>query len=88
MQVNDEDLRQLLLLLTQATQVVERIMGKAPASKPPNILCPRCSSPMARRVRKSYQVVFYGCTMYPNCKGTLPVVNDDLTPKREVPPGT
>ncbi|WP_461786309.1 topoisomerase DNA-binding C4 zinc finger domain-containing protein [Prosthecobacter sp.] len=33
--------------------------------------CPQCSKPM--RCRKSVKEDFWGCTTYPDCKGTRPV---------------
>jgi restriction system protein len=50
------------------------VSPQGPSSDEPR--CPRCGSAMAKRAAKrgsnagSY---FWGCAMYPNCKGTLPV---------------
>lgn len=44
------------------------------------ILCPRCNSPMALRTARQGPNAgnkFWGCTKYPDCKGTLPAT--DLT---------
>ena len=32
--------------------------------------CPRCDSPMKRRVNGKTNEVFFGCKNYPRCKGT------------------
>ena len=50
------------------------VAPQGPSSAEPR--CPRCGSAMAKRVAKrgsnagSY---FWGCAMYPSCKGALPV---------------
>jgi predicted RNA-binding Zn-ribbon protein involved in translation (DUF1610 family) len=33
--------------------------------------CPKCGSKMVLRFRRSDNNPFFGCTKYPNCKGTL-----------------
>lgn len=40
--------------------------------------CPRCGSRMAKRVRKSDGHPFWGCTSYPNCKGTVDIPLGDV----------
>ncbi|WP_295685377.1 topoisomerase DNA-binding C4 zinc finger domain-containing protein [uncultured Nevskia sp.] len=37
--------------------------------------CPKCGSPMARRIAKqgaNAGQAFYGCSTYPRCRGTMP----------------
>lgn len=49
--------------------------GRADRTNPPPA-CPKCGAPMAVRTAKggkSPGSQFWGCTSYPNCKGTLPV---------------
>jgi four helix bundle suffix protein len=46
-----------------------------PSDKPPAPACPACGSPMARRTAKTGKTAgkpFWGCTRYPDCKGTAP----------------
>jgi hypothetical protein len=35
--------------------------------------CPRCSSPMVRRVQRATGEPFLGCSRYPDCRGTRPL---------------
>lgn len=39
--------------------------------------CPRCSSLMMLRRNRSTGDRFYGCSAYPNCRGTRPYKGDD-----------
>jgi four helix bundle suffix protein len=58
---------------TQARTPVKPTDPKAP-------LCPQCGKPMTRRTAKNGPksgASFWGCSAYPNCKGTRPV--DDQT---------
>jgi four helix bundle suffix protein len=46
-----------------------------PSDKQPAPACPACGSPMARRTAKTGKTAgkpFWGCTRYPDCKGTAP----------------
>ncbi|MFH1050215.1 MAG: type I DNA topoisomerase [bacterium] len=43
------------------------------------IICPECGSPMF--LRESRYGKFYGCTKYPECKGTLPYTTGIVCPK-------
>jgi len=36
-------------------------------------ICPSCGKPMVRRARRSGGQAFWGCSAYPNCKGTLSI---------------
>jgi len=47
----------------------------APSSSEPS--CPKCGSPM--RLRSSKRGPFYGCSTYPECKGTRPAPSAPLT---------
>jgi len=38
-----------------------------------NISCPRCGSHMVRRIRRSDRHKFYGCSLFPRCKGTISI---------------
>lgn len=42
----------------------------ADACESGNLKCPKCGSKMVLRHRKSDGAEFYGCTNYPNCRGT------------------
>ncbi len=45
---------------------------KSEAPKPdPNVLCGTCGSPMVRRKGRTGE--FYGCSRYPECRGTKPI---------------
>lgn len=37
--------------------------------------CPRCGSEMKKRYRRSDSKPFYGCSRYPNCKGTVNIIS-------------
>lgn len=42
----------------------------------PSPTCPKCNRPMLRRIAKTGPLIdrpFWGCSSYPNCKGTRPV---------------
>ena len=43
------------------------------------VLCPECSSPMYIRTRRADGVDFYGCSMYPDCRGTRDIDEQDRT---------
>ncbi len=52
----------------------KRAQDATPATQPPN--CPKCGALMALRTAKSGKNAgsqFWGCTKYPECKGTAPV---------------
>ena len=55
----------------------ERLMAKrleareGQKSTEPSPNCPQCNKPMRRR--KSAKGNFWGCTTYPDCKGTRPL---------------
>ena len=53
--------------------------GPPPADE--TMTCPKCGSPMRKRNGKTG--AFWGCTTYPQCKGTLP---DGFKPRPETPP--
>jgi len=54
------------------TQWVQQYRGASLSLKlPPAAACPLCTSPMRQRSGKSG--VFWSCSRYPDCKGTLPV---------------
>lgn len=40
------------------------------AGEPPT--CPRCARPMVLRIARNTRKRFYGCSTYPNCRGTRP----------------
>ena len=40
------------------------------SQKSPDVFCPRCKSPMVKRINKKTNRPFYGCVMYPKCNGT------------------
>ena len=42
--------------------------GKAAPEVNPDIHCPQCNAPMVKR--QSQHGAFWGCSRYPNCKGT------------------
>lgn len=35
--------------------------------------CPVCNAPMVERVNSKTDEPFYGCSRYPDCKGTRPI---------------
>lgn len=43
-----------------------------PVSSTPHVTlkCPKCGSPMQERYNKSSGEMFYGCTQFPDCRGT------------------
>jgi restriction system protein len=48
----------------------------SPASSAQALACPLCAKPMVRRTAKRGANVgneFWGCTGYPNCRGTRPI---------------
>jgi DNA topoisomerase-3 len=54
------------------TQLVQQHRGTRLSLKlPPTPTCPLCTSPMRQRSGKSG--IFWSCSRYPDCKGTLPV---------------
>ncbi|MGB7420918.1 MAG: DNA topoisomerase III [Comamonas sp.] len=64
------------------TQLVQQYRGASLSIKlPPAPACPLCTSPMRQRTGKSG--VFWSCSRYPDCKGTLPV--ESSTGKRPAP---
>jgi DNA topoisomerase-3 len=64
-------------------QLVQQYSGATLAIKlPPLPSCPQCGAPMRQRTGKSG--VFWSCSRYPDCKGTLPV--DTSTGKRGASP--
>ncbi len=64
------------------TQWVQQYRGASLSLKlPPAPTCPLCTSPMRQRTGKSG--VFWSCSRYPDCKGTLPV--ESSTGKRPAP---
>jgi len=63
-------------------QLVQQYSGATLAIElPPSPPCPLCGAPMRQRTGKSG--VFWSCTRYPDCKGTLPV--ESSTGKRPAP---
>lgn len=42
----------------------------APKQKPPR--CPRCRRPMKKRFSQANQQRFWGCSQYPECRGSRP----------------
>ncbi len=44
----------------------------ATASEP---ACPMCASPMVRRTARQTKTVFFGCSRFPECRGTRPIEN-------------
>ncbi len=64
------------------TQLVQQYQGASLSLKlPPAPTCPLCTSPMRQRSGKSG--IFWSCSRYPDCKGTLPV--ESSTGKRPAP---
>ncbi|MBN2703173.1 MAG: four helix bundle protein [Pontiellaceae bacterium] len=64
-------------LLAKA-RLQKRKQNQADPSNPPDQIpaCPQCGKPMALRTAKSGKnegKQFWGCTAYPDCKGTVPV---------------
>lgn len=50
-----------------------------PPQKPPTPACPKCQSPMVRRVATQgtkQGKAFYGCSTFPKCRGLLPVTTE------------
>lgn len=35
--------------------------------------CPKCNSPMVKRFRRVDGVPFYGCSRFPDCRGTVSI---------------
>jgi DNA topoisomerase-3 len=63
-------------------QLVQQYRGATLAIElPPSPSCPLCTSPMRQRSGKSG--IFWSCSRYPDCKGTLPV--ESSTGKRPAP---
>lgn len=61
--------------LVDANTLVKPAPRKPPPSPRPATSCPRCGAAMVRRVAKrgtNSGQVFYGCSTYPKCRGTLP----------------
>lgn len=47
--------------------------------------CPDCNEKMIKRYRKKDNHLFYGCSKYPNCKGTRDIDgNPSITDWEEV----
>jgi ssDNA-binding Zn-finger/Zn-ribbon topoisomerase 1 len=38
-----------------------------------SVTCPRCGSAIVERQNRASGESFYGCTMYPSCRGTRPI---------------
>jgi ssDNA-binding Zn-finger/Zn-ribbon topoisomerase 1 len=49
--------------------------------KPENVTCPDCGAPM--RSRKSEHGVFWGCSRYPQCRGTRDSMGRSKREQRE-----
>ncbi len=63
-------------------QLVQQYRGATLAIElPPSPSCPLCGAPMRQRTGKSG--IFWSCSRYPDCKGTLPV--ESSTGKRPAP---
>ncbi len=43
-----------------------------------SIQCPECGSKMIRRTNRKEGTEFYGCSLYPECKGTRPITVDRM----------
>jgi ssDNA-binding Zn-finger/Zn-ribbon topoisomerase 1 len=39
--------------------------------------CPECGSPMRIRTNRATQDEFWGCSMYPQCRGTIAINKPD-----------
>jgi restriction system protein len=62
--------------LAAARQEFRRGNPSPHASDPPGPVCPRCGQPMRQRIArkgKSTGQSFWGCTAFPECKGTRPL---------------
>jgi len=84
------DTRRAYAVSDICTRIADRIAG-APAASPPTIPakisgtktpntpeppCPKCASPMVKRVAKGGQLAgkeFWGCSRFPECRGMLSV---------------
>ena len=49
-------------------------IGNKHASALTNIKCPACTALMIVRERRSDKHKFYGCSRFPKCKGTKPLI--------------
>jgi len=60
--------------------------GSALSDKSDGPACPKCGKPMLRRTARQGPKTgqpFWGCSGYPDCKGTLPVVSSDGSEKSD-----
>lgn len=53
-----------------AAQVSRTTRRSVRAPKPETPLCFHCDSPMVRRTNRETQKPFWGCSLYPRCRGT------------------
>ena len=99
---SEERSDKLLSYVERIAVALEKIAGGGRSISKPrpvqlttNIIpkCPICESVMVQRTRRSDDSLFWGCTKYPDCKGTRnedgsPTVNMPKTPSKTTQPSS